>query len=199
MFRGVHPRLWRFVLNPPMSSKSTFKCLHCNDEHRCDPRNRGRQHYCGKPDCRRASKAASQRQWVARSENQNYFRGADHCERVRQWRLVHPGYWRNKRSAPESALQDPLIAQVAENETVEPPVISHALQDIWFSQPALLVGLISVVTGHALQEDIAASARSFLNRGRDILRMVPGGPEFPSHENQAHLVPRAAAPRASPV
>ena len=55
------------------------------------------------------------------------------------------------------------------------------------------------MTGHALQEDIAASARSFLNRGRDILRMVPGSPEFPNHENQAHPVPRATAARASPI
>jgi hypothetical protein len=182
-----------------MSSKSNFKCLHCNEERRCDPRNRGRQCFCSKPDCRRASKAASQRQWVARAENQNYFRGAENCERVRQWRLAHPGYWRNKRPAPESTLQDPLIPQVAEKQTLEPPGISHALQDPWISQPALLVGLISVVTGHALQEDIVQSARAFLNRGRDILRMVPGSPEFKDHENQAHPVPRAAAARASPV
>jgi hypothetical protein len=182
-----------------MSSKSTFKCLHCNDKHRFDPRNRGRQHYCGKPDCRRASKTASQRRWVARAENQNYFRGAENCERVRQWRLAHPGYWRNKRSAPESTLQDPLIPQPAEIQSLATSEISHALQDPWILQPALLVGLISVVTGHALQEDIAESARAFLNRGRDILRMVPGSPHIPDHENQAHSVPRAAAPRASPV
>ena len=182
-----------------MSSKSTFKCLHCNEKHRCDPRNRGRQKFCSKPDCRRASKAASQRQWVARAENQNYFRGVANCERVRQWRLAHPGYWRNKRPAPESTLQDPLIPQVAEKQELEPQEISHALQDLCISQPALLVGLIAVVTGHALQEDIAASARSFLNRGRDILRMVPGSPEFPYHENQANPVPRATAARASPI
>jgi hypothetical protein len=29
--------------------------------------------------------------------------------------------------------------------------------------------------------------------------MVPGSPDFPSHERQAHPVPRAAAARASPV
>ena len=182
-----------------MSSKSTFKCLHCNEEHRCDPRNRRRQQFCSKPDCRRASKAASQRQWVARAENQNYFRGAENCERVRQWRLAHPGYWRNKRPAPESTLQDPLIPQVAEKQELEPQEISHALQDLCISQPALIVGLISIMTGHALQEDIAASVRSLLNRGRDILRMVPGSLEFPNHENQAHPVPRATAARASPI
>lgn len=182
-----------------MSSKSTFKCLHCNEMHRCDPRNRGRQRFCSKPDCRRASKSASQRQWVARPDNQNYFRGAENSERVRLWRLANPGYWRNKRPAAESTLQEPSIPQAVEKQSLEPPVACHALQDIWILQPALLVGLIAVVTGHALQEDIAESARSFLNRGRDILRMMPGSPEFLSHENQTHPLPRATPARASPV
>jgi hypothetical protein len=197
--RSVHVQVWRLVLRPPMSSKTTFKCLHCNEKHPCDPRNRGRQRYCSKPDCRQVSKAASQRQWVSRAENQNYFRGVENCERVRQWRLANPGYWRNKRSACQSALQDPLIPQNAENQAFASSVVSVALQDLCISQPALLVGLISVVTGHALQEDIAASARSFVNRGRDILRMVPSSPEFQNHENQDHPVSRTLAARASPI
>jgi hypothetical protein len=61
------------------------------------------------------------------------------------------------------------------------------------------VGLIAVMTGHALQDDIAESARRFINRGRDILRMVPGSPDIPSDENQAYPLPRALAPRAAPV
>ena len=182
-----------------MSSKSTFKCLHCNEQHRSDPRNRGRQCFCGKPDCRRASKAASQRRWVERTENQNYFRGAQNCERVRQWRLANPGYWRNKRPAPERTLQEPSIPQATEKQSLVPSGISLALQDLCISQPALLVGLIAVMTGHALQDDIAESARRFINRGRDILRMVPGSPDLPSHENQAHPVPRTPAARPPPV
>lgn len=66
-------------------------------------------------------------------------------------------------------------------------------------QPALLVVLISVMTGHALQDDIAESARRSLNRGRDILRMARVSPDLPDHENQAHPVPRTATPHASPV
>jgi hypothetical protein len=33
-----------------MSLKTKSKCLHCNDEYCCDPRNYGRQKYCPKPD-----------------------------------------------------------------------------------------------------------------------------------------------------
>ena len=157
------------VLNSPMSSRSTFKCLHCNEEQRREPRCGSSQRFCSKPDCRRASKAASQRKWASRFENQNYFRGPDNCERVRQWRLAHPGYWRTKRSAPKSALQEISAIDLIDKESVAPSNDCVALQEICGPQPALLVGLISVLTGHALQEDLLASARKFLHRGHDIL------------------------------
>lgn len=182
-----------------MKSNTTFNCLHCREKHVCDPRNRGRQCYCGKPECRSASKAMSQQRWVSKAENKNYFCGVENTERVRQWRREHPGYWRKKKPETEDALQEPCNAQGADSERVVEVSVPDALQDICFSQPALLVGLIAVVTGHALQEDIAASARSFLTRGEDILRMVRRGPEFPSHEKQTHPVPGASAARTSPV
>jgi hypothetical protein len=152
-----------------------------------------------KPVCQKTSKAASQRQWLSRPENRDYFRGAENCERVRLWRLANPGYRRNKRPAPKSVLQDSLIPQAVENQTVAIPAPSSVLQEILFVQPAMVVGLISVLTGYGLQEDIAASARSFLIRGEDILRMTPGSPSFQNHENQNTPVPRTLATRAPPV
>jgi hypothetical protein len=182
-----------------MSPKTKPKCLHCNDEYCCDPRNFGRQKYCAKPDCRRASKAASQRQWLSRPENRDYFRGAENSERVRLWRLANPGFRRNKRTAPKSVLQEPLIPQAVENKEVAQPDVSSVLQDICLVQPALVVGLISIMTGSGLQEDIVASARWYINRGEDILRMVPGRSAIPSHENQANPVPGASAARPPPI
>jgi hypothetical protein len=96
-------------------------------------------------------------------------------------------------------LQDSLIPQAVENQTVAIPAPSSVLQEILFVQPAMVVGLISVLTGYGLQEDIAASARSFLIRGEDILRMTPGSPSFQNHENQNTPVPRTLATRAPPV
>ena len=171
---GGFGRLFRrLAMSSPIKSQSSFKCLHCKEKHPCDPRNRGRQHYCRKPECRRASKAASQRKWLGRAENKNYFRGPDNCERMRRWREAHPGYWRRKKSAGEDALQEPCKSQVIEGKELALHGQGFALQEAWFAQPALLVGLIAVVTGNALQEDIAASARRFLDRGRDILGIVP--------------------------
>jgi len=51
---------------------------------------------------------------------------------------------------------------------------NDVLQDVCLVQPALLVGIIAMMTGKVQQEDIAASARSFLARGADILRMGRG-------------------------
>ena len=182
-----------------MRPPTKFKCLHCKEEHRCDPRKRGRQHYCIAPECRRASKAASQRRWVSRPENRDYFRGRQNCERVRQWRSANPGYWRQKGVGAESALQDLVNPQNLEDQRLVTPDLSIALQEMSFSQHALFVGLIAVMTGHTLQDEIATSARSLLSRGRDILRMVPGGSELLSDENQTHFVPRTSAARAAPI
>lgn len=182
-----------------MSSPTTRKCLCCNEKFHSDARNRRHQRYCAKDACRKASKAARQARWLAKPDNQNYFRGDANSERVRQWRLANPGYSRRKTTSRPVALQDVSNSQPVENESVMTSCTVSPLQDVLLSQPALLVGLIAVVTGHALQDDIAASVRQFLNRGRDILRMVPGSRESPDHENQANPPPRAAAPRASPV
>ncbi len=211
---GVRARGVRRMARLPMKLPITFKCLNCNEIRPCEPRSRGRQCYCPAPACRRASKAASQRRWLSRPENKSYFRGAENCERVRQWRKDHPGYWRKKSPRPEvppGTLQEispeisptPSIPQPVENEKVPaqqaPPGPRSALQEICFSQPALLVGLVSLLTGAALQEDIARTVRSLLDRGEDILRTEPGRPPHSHHENQTHSVSREAEARASPV
>ena len=74
------------------------KCLHCQELFRADARNRGRQKYCLKLDCRRAAKAARQGRWLAQPENQNYFRDAQNAARVRAWQRAHPGSWRNAQA-----------------------------------------------------------------------------------------------------
>ena len=68
------------------------KCCHCNEFFLPDARHRQRQRYCAAPQCRRVSKAASQRRWLSRPENRDYFRGPDNVERVRTWRAAHPDF-----------------------------------------------------------------------------------------------------------
>jgi len=58
------------------------KCLCCGMLFRADPRNARHQKYCAEPICRKASKAASQRAWQAKPENQDYFHGPENVARV---------------------------------------------------------------------------------------------------------------------
>ncbi len=85
------------------------KCSHCKRLFRPDYRNRNRQKYCNKPECRKVSKAASQKKWLNKPENKDYFRGADNVRRVQEWREQNPDYWKLKNS--KKPLQDSLAKQ----------------------------------------------------------------------------------------
>jgi len=143
-----------------------------------DPRNATRQRYCSKPECRKASKASSQKRWLQKPENQNYFRGPDNVERVQHWRKTHPGYWWQKPKNKPTTLQDALSRQLAENNDNRDDFASHVLQDSLILQPAVFIGLIAQLTGYALQEDIAMAARRMQQLGNDILN--------PQHKGDCH-------------
>jgi len=133
------------------------KCRNCRLLFVPDYRNREKQDYCEKTPCRKASKAASQKKWLSKPENKDYFRSPDNVERVQKWREDTPEYW--KRTNSSTALQDHLAVQPVENKgdnsriDAQPP--KHALQDLLMAQSPVIIGLISNLTGSALQDDIA--------------------------------------------
>jgi hypothetical protein len=170
------------------------KCCHCKELFLPDARNFSRQRYCDKPGCRKASKADSQRRWLQKEENRDYFRGPEHVARVQRWRAAHPGYWR-KSKAGRVALQDPLIAQAPVNKPQSDISDQVALQDLLIVQPAVLVGLIAQLTGSALQDDIASATRRMQQLGNDILYPQPKG----AKDGKTIVVPKAAAPIAPAV
>jgi len=176
------------------------KCLCCQEFYRPDHRNLRHQRYCSEPACRKESKAQSQRRWLQRPENENYFRGPDNSRRIKQWRKRNPGYWRKKKSSAHTPLQEVCQEQLAANEELKSEKKSDALQEVFLMQPAVVVGLISMMTGNSLQEDIAETARVLVRKGRDILQSNPGWePARFSHENQTSSVSKAAAPSAASV
>lgn len=142
------------------------KCKHCHIFFLPDPRNAGRQKYCSKPECRKASKAKSQGRWLRKPENLNYFRGSENVFRVQEWRRANPGYWRRKGSVNNDALQDPLPEKTAGKQ---PDKQQKALQEVLSMQPVILIGLIAQFTGSALQDDIVITARHLGQLGHDIL------------------------------
>ncbi len=192
----------------PPTQKS--KCQNCKRVFPPDHRNVSRQRFCSKPECRHASKVDSQRRWLHKPENVDYFRGADNVKRVQLWRQANPGYWR--RSSPEvsaepDALQETLMPQEMEtqalSEEVEPPELEietpepDALQETFFLQPTVVVGLIAHLSGLALQEDIAGVARRLQQLGRDILdcssHATGGSPDAQTPDLFGQAAPRAAA------
>lgn len=163
-----------------MAQPEQHNCLFCGELFRADPRNARHQKYCLQPACRKASKAASQRAWLGKADNQDYFRGPENVARVQRWRVAHPGYWRRakgarrRRPAAPVALQDLCPAQAIEMADYSQDVLQPALQDLLLDQPAVLIGFIAQFTGSALQDDICRSTRRLLELGHDILagRMI---------------------------
>ncbi|MDX1439892.1 MAG: hypothetical protein R3284_08325 [Rubricoccaceae bacterium] len=97
------------------------------------------------------------------------------------------------------ALQEACSKQAPEAQSVAPKRALDALQDLCLLHPAVIVGLISTMTGSALQEDIAKSARYFFARGHDILGTVSDAALIASDENKTRPLSRTIAARAAPV
>ncbi len=164
-----------------MSTKGLRKCCHCGSWFRPHPRNAYHQRFCSRGDCRAASKRASQQKW--QRKNPGYFRGEHYVKKVQAWRRAHPGYWNGGALAQScgrvGALQDLLMAQGFDNKEVSVfrnclrQEISRPLQDILSAQGYALVGLTAMISGEALQEDIAGLLSSCHERGQRL-----GGPDL---------------------
>ncbi len=149
----------------PMISPAQRTCHHCRHRFRPDYRNVYHQGFCSQPECRQASKRSSRRRWLRKPENRNYFREPDNVDRVREWRLAHPGYWRVQPQISE--LKDSPQTPAGDTDDTSPQ--SRTLQDLCRSKSAVLAGLISRLSRCALQEDIARCAAQVVSEARCIL------------------------------
>jgi hypothetical protein len=91
----------------------------------------------------------------------------------------------------QDALQESLSPQRLEKQQVDDGLAPHALQDSFFIQPAVLVGLIAQLTGLSLQDDIALTARRLQQLGRDILHGSPHHTGGRPDAQTSHLFPQA--------
>ena len=171
------------------------KCRHCGTLFLPDARNAKRQEYCAKPECKKASKKASQQRWLQKPENKNYFKGPTNVQRVQEWRKVHPGYSRRK-PAQANALQDSSIAQPVENKKNNIDLANNALQDLLIAQPTVIIGLIANLTGLALQDDIAMTLLRMQQLGSDIINPKRKGGKHGA--KTSHLSP-ACSQSSQPV
>jgi len=156
-----------------MNKQRRRKCRNCGELFRPDPRNLRHQRFCSKSLCRRASKAESQRRWLAKPDNRDYFRGPENVERVRAWRAAHPGYWRRLSPNTGSALQEYSLTQAADNNEQSASLMNSPLQELSRAQPLVLMGLIAQLTGATLQEDIAKASQRLQHLAHDIINASP--------------------------
>lgn len=137
-----------------MAKRIKHKCRHCHRLYTPSPRARGRQHYCAKAACRKASKTASQKKWATSKKGWDYFNGPGNVQRVQKWRKEHPGYWRKgwkKRLQGELAgvgksdvaLQDMVATEKAASGghfTGKCAQDGGALREMIFEEPLVGVG-----------------------------------------------------------
>ena len=65
---GVFSDLRFYLPSYSLKERSFQKCLHCGKLFTPDARNYQTQRYCGEKDCHKASKTASQKKWLGKSD-----------------------------------------------------------------------------------------------------------------------------------
>ncbi len=177
-------------------SVSSSRCLHCGGLFQADSRNRGRQRFCSAQACKKASKRHSQALWLHQPANADYFKGSANTERVRQWRARNPGYWKRPKKSADPAGEsrsDRPIRQPVASLTPQGPCSPVALQDpstpplqdSLFPYSPVLVGLVALQSGSALQEDIRLQLDRLAQNGLAILRHGAGGRPSPNHDDRS--------------
>ena len=180
------------------------KCQVCKEYYLPDFRNSHHQKTCAKAECRKVRCAASQSKWSRKPENRDYWKGPNHVKRVQHWRKQNPGYRaQTKPRKRPSPLQDDCFPEPAHNKEDAALIVDPALQDLLIEQSALIVGLISLISGSTLQDDIGQQTRQILQRGQDVLgttNRLPGAlikHQEDSNEDKQTSIASGTAPPGS--
>jgi len=163
-----------------MPCSGTRKCSNCQKFFKPNPRSKGRQHFCSHPECRKASKRASQKKWLNKPENRDHFRGSANVQRVQLWRANNPGYWKRtiiieqpengqQSLGTEVPLQETLITQAIEKKEEFNVLKQDALQELLISQESVFIGLIAHLTGTTLQDSIVKTGQELRELGEHFL------------------------------
>ncbi len=139
-----------------MPCPGTKKCLCCHIFFKPTPQSKGRQNYCSKPQCKKASKKASQKKWLSKPENSHYFKDADNVQRVQQWRTDKLNYCKKSKKhstdvdGTDKALQDTLTMQSVDKYKKIDILNKDVLQERLISQVFVLTDLIAHLDVSAL-------------------------------------------------
>lgn len=145
--------------------KSKRPCAHCGEQFVVNPRLGKRHRFCSRSACAQASRRAAQQKWLKKNGGNSYFAGKKSVEKVRAWRERHPGYW--KRTNRHQGRQPGAFRLTRK---LKAALRNVALQDVIDTRLALEIGIISRLSGVALQDAIAREIRATMLRGNAILR-----------------------------
>jgi hypothetical protein len=145
------------------------RCAHCGRQFVVNPRAGKRHRCCSRTKCVQARQEAAQKKWLKkwRKENggESYFSGEKSLENARAWRARNPQYW--KRTRRHKGAWSGAFRLTRKLKAV---LRSVALQDAIDTRLALEIGIISRLSGVALQDAIAREIRATMLRGYAILR-----------------------------
>ena len=95
-------------------------------------------------------------------------------ERVREWRLAHPGYWKRARKRAEAPLQNAMkLSGIADPEkdkaSLDVECATKRIAALLREQSPVVVGLIVQMTGCTLQNAILEVAEKLFEKGRAVI------------------------------
>ena len=143
----------------------TRRCAHCGQRFPINPRLGKRHRFCSQTECAKASRHAARRKWLRKNGGRRYFVGKETADRVRSWRQDHPQYWKRGRLTARARQANFVLTKALADA-----VRYVALQDTIDTRFALEIGLISRLSGAALQDTIAKEIHRLIVRGYAILR-----------------------------
>jgi len=153
------------------------RCIHCHDLYHPDPRHLKRQKFCDKPECKNASKKHSQKKWLTKTRNRDYFSGSEHVIRVQQWREQNPCYWKRKKSKKTPslfghALQDTRLTKMHDSKGFQLSLTQDTLQDMLSGKTLVIVGFNPHLNKTALQDIIDITDQGALKLVPDVLKKL---------------------------
>ena len=141
-----------------MPSPGTKKCLCCHHFFKPTPQSKGRQNYCSHPECKKASKKASQEKWLAKPENKDYFKSPANVQRVQQWRKHDPAYSKGNEQfhsrtiqRNKTLLQETSMVQPTDKQEKTIDLAQESLQETLISQVFVLMEVMTHLDTNALR------------------------------------------------
>lgn len=139
------------------------KCRHCGDLFKPDPRSKGRQRYCGKKECRKASHRASSRKYYRKKRKDAAWMAAQSA-RVRKWRKENPGKAKRKNLGKSFSKRGVLRDLARGGNGTEGKVLRDDLD----YYTTCIKGLVAHLTD-AVPDNIVMLMNSYYDRGKALM------------------------------